>query len=161
MDGAAVVGGDGKDGLGDHGVEDPLGQNQAVLILHNGKFRELPGVGAQDIELAHAAGDVDQVVLSGHGNHVVREPADDVPEEPGGENQTALLGDVGRHHSANAGFQVVASEAELFSGLQQQPFQGGDGALGGHGAGGDGNHGLENCFFTGELQGVPSFAVKW
>ena len=159
VDGPGLVVADGEDGLADHGPQLVPGNGEAVLVLHGGQLGEVLGIGGQDVELAHAAGDVHQVAVGGEGDHVVGELADDLAEEPGGQHQAAGPVDLGGDHGADAGLQVVAGEAELLAGLQEDALQGGDGALGGDGPGCGGDGRLKECFFTGEFHGggFPSF----
>lgn len=92
---AALVVADGEQGLADHGAQGGLGQGEGVLLVHGGQLGELLRVAAQDIELGQAALDVDHIALGGEDHHVVGHLADDLAEEPGGQDQRAPLGDLG------------------------------------------------------------------
>ena len=157
MDGPGLVIADGEDGLPDHGAQLVPGDVEAVLVLHGGQLGEVLGISCQDVELAHAAGDVHQVAVGGEGDDVVGELADDLSEEPGGEDQAPPLLDLSRDHGADAGLQVVAGEPELIPGLQEDALQGRDGALGGDGPSRHRDGGLEQGLFTGKLHGWDSF----
>ena len=130
VDGAAFVVADGKEGLGDHGLELRLWQNQGVLVFYGRQLGELLGIGAQDVELAHAALDVDHIVFRLEGDDIVGQLADNLAEQACAQHQSAFLPDVGRDNGADASLQVVAGEAEVAAGLQQNPFQSGNGAFG-------------------------------
>ena len=162
MDGTALVGGDGEDGLANHGAQgSPLDFKAVGILLHLGQGGELGGIGGQDVEFAHAALDVDGVVLGGEDHHVVGQLADDVPEQAGGEDQGAGLGDLGVQGGTDSGLQVVAGQTQVISGLQQDSLQGGDGALGSHSPAGGRDGGLEQSFLAGKFHVVdpPRLAI--
>ena len=158
MDGAALIVADGEKGLADHGLEPLLGDDKGVLILHGWQLGEFLWVGAQDVELAHAAPDVDHVVFGGKEDGVVGHLADDLAEEAGGEHQGALFLYIGGDNGADTGLQVIAGQAQLAARLQENTLQGGDGALGGDGPAGGRDSGLEQGLLTGKFHGTgPPF----
>ena len=156
MDGAALVGGDGEDGLSDHGAQSgPPDLKLVSVLLHLGKGGELGGIRGQDVELAHAALDVDGIVLGGEDHHIVGQLSDNVAKQAGGEDQGAGLGNIGVQGGANPSLQVIAGQAQVVPGFQQDPLQGGDGAFGRHGPAGGGDGGLEQSFFAGKFHVHP------
>ena len=158
VDGPGLVGGDGKGGLGDHGAENPLLNPHGVLVLHLRQLRVVLGGEGGDVVGRVAAGEPDvQILVGGEDHHIVRQAADDLPEEPGGEDQRALLRDIGLQVGADAGVHIVAGDREAAARLEQDALQGGDGALGGYRPGGRGHGGLQKDFFTGEFHIWRSF----
>ena len=103
VDGAALVVADGEQGLGDHGAQGGLGEGQAVLLVHGGQLGELLRVHAQNVELRQAALDVDHIALGGEDYHVVGQLADDLAEQPGGQDQGAGLCHLGGDGGLDAG----------------------------------------------------------
>ena len=158
VDGPGLVVADGEEGLADHGAQGVLLDGEAVFILDTGQLGEVLRVGGQDVEVAHAAGDVDHIAVGRKDHHVVGQFSDDLAEQPGGEDQAAALFDLGRDGGADAGLQVVAGQAQIVSGLQEDALQSGNGAFGGDSPGGGADGGLQKRFFAGKLHGqVPSF----
>ena len=153
MDGAALVGGDGKQGLGDHAAQDVAGQLHRVLILHQRQIREILGIGAHDVEFAHAALDVDHVILCGNTDHIVGKAADNVAEQVGAQHQGARLGHVGGDDGADTCGKVVAGQPQLVCGVDQNALQSGDGAFRADRTGGNGDGALKERFFAGEFHG--------
>ena len=86
MDGSGLVVADGEEGLADHGAQGALFDGEAVFILDTGQLGEVLRVGGQDIEVAHAAGDVDHIAVGRKDHHVVGQFSDDLAEQPGGED---------------------------------------------------------------------------
>ena len=86
MDGTGFVVADGEEGLTDHGAQGALLDGKAVFILHAGQLGKVLRIGGQNIEMAHAAGDVDHIAVGGKDHHVVGQLADDLAEEAGGEH---------------------------------------------------------------------------
>ena len=155
MDGPGLVVADGEEGLADHGAQGVLLDGEAVFILDTGQLGEVLRVGGQDVEVAHAAGDVDHIAVGRKDHHVVGQFSDDLAEQPGGEDQAAALFDLGRDGGADAGLQVVASEPQLFSGFNEDAFQGGNGAFDRHRPGRRGHGSQEQCLLTGKFHGGP------
>ena len=162
MDRTALVGGHGKGGLLDHGPEDLLLDGKAVLVLHLGKLRVVRGGQTQDVEVGVAALEVDrQLGVGGKDDDVVGHPADDVAKEPGVEDDFPRLCDFRADFSPDAGLHVVAGDGQTGGcGLEQEAFQGGNGALGGHRTGCGAKYGLEQGLFAGKFHGVPSFLMR-
>ena len=112
-----------------------------ALGLHAGQLGELLGIGGQDVELAHAALDVDHIAVGGEDHDVIGHLTNDLSKQAGREDQGALLLNLGGNGGLNAGLQIIAGQLELVCGLHQNTLHGGDGTLDGNGAGGDGNGG--------------------
>ena len=156
VNGAGFVVADGKNGLSDHGFELFLWNLEGILVFHRRELGEFFGVGAQNVEFAQAAFDVDHVVFGGKDDDVVGEFADDFAEEAGAENKGAGGFDFGGDGGADAGLQIVAGQAQFVVGLQQDTFQSWDGAFWRHSAGGGIDSILEKGFFAGKFHGLNS-----
>src|SRR5699024_527579 len=89
VDRPAFVVADGKNGLGNHGFQLGLGQEQGILVLHRGQFGKFLGIGAQNVEFAGATGDVYHILVGLKGNDVVGQLSDDLAEQPGSQHQGA------------------------------------------------------------------------
>ena len=151
VDGPALVVTDGKEGLADHGSEDGLADDQGVLLVHRGQLGEFLRVGTQNVELGQAALDIHCIALGGEDHHVVGHLADNLTEEAGGQHQGTRLPNLGGDGSLDSSLQVVASEAQGGPRLDEDALHGGNGALGGHSAGGNGYRGGQQGLFTGEF----------
>ena len=92
------------------------------MVLYGGQFGELLRVGAQDVEFAHAAFDVDHIVLGGEEDDVVGQFSHDFAEESGAEDNGTGGLDVSGDSGADSGFQIIAGEPQLFSCFQQNSF---------------------------------------
>ena len=158
MDGAAVVGAHGEDGLADHGPEGLFGEGQGVLVFHCGQLREVLRVDAEQVELAVSTGDVDFQSLLLEQDHVVGQLADDLSKQAGGEDHGTGLGDIGLDGRPDAGLLVIAGEEDgaVFFGFEQKSFQSRDGAFGRNGTGSGEDGRLQQCFFTAEFHGKTS-----
>ena len=123
MDGADLVGGYGKGGLCDHGPEGILLDADGILVLHLRQLRVVLRGQGQDVVGSVAAGELDvEVLVRGEGDNVVRQAADDLPEEPRGEHQGTRLGDVRVQAGADACLHVVAGYGELVVRMEQKAF---------------------------------------
>ena len=124
MDGAALIVADGEDGLADHGSEGLLGQGDGVLVLYGGQLREVLRVDAHEVELTHAAGDVDFQVFFLKEQDVVGHFPDDFAEQPGGEDHGTGFRHFPLEAGADAGFLVVPGEEDVagFLRFQKQAF---------------------------------------
>ena len=162
MDGAALVGGHGEGGLADHGLQGLLLQGDAVLVVHLRQLRIVVGGQTQNVEAGVAAAEMHHVLLiGGKDDDIVRHLADDIAEQPGIEDDAALLPDLRLEGGADTGLGVVAGQGQLTASLQQKALQRGNGAFGGHGAAGGGDRRLQQRFFTGEFQhNAGSFPVE-
>ena len=158
VDGTALVLADGEDGLADHGTEGLLGDLQGVLVFHVGQLREVLGVDAHEVELTHAAGDVDLQVFLLENDGVVCHLADDLTEKAGGQDHGAGFLDICLNGGTDAGLLVVAGNENVAGvlGLQQEALQGRNGALGGDCPGGSHNGALKKRFLTGKFHGITS-----
>ena len=139
MDGAALVVGDGEESLGDHGAQGGLTDIDVALGLNAGQLGELLGIGGQNVELAHAAFDIDHVAVGGKDHDIIGHLAHDLAEQSGRQNKGTLLLDLGGDGGLNTGLQIIAGELQLIAGLHQNTLHRSDGTLHGNGAGGDGN----------------------
>ena len=73
MNGPALIVADGKQGLGNHGAQDRLGECQGVLLSYRWQFWKFFRVRTENIEFRHPTFDVDGVALRGEDHHVVRQ----------------------------------------------------------------------------------------
>ena len=162
MDRPALVGADGEEGLADHGPEGLLLDLQGVLVFHGGQLGEVLGIDAHEVELAHAAGDVNLQLLLLENQGVVGHFPNDLAKETGGKDHGTDLRHVGLDGGADAGLLVVAGDEHGAGslGLQQQAFQGGDGALGRDCPGSGEDGGLQQGLFTAEFHGKTSKRSK-
>ena len=152
VDRAGLVGGDGEGALLDHLPEGPLLQDHELLVLHLREVGVVLGGEVGDVEAGVAAAEMDRALaVRDEGDDVIRHFADDVPEEAGVEDQLGFAAHLRVQLGADAGGHVVAGDGEAIAGLQQQALQGGDGALGGHGAAGHGRGALQQGLFTGKF----------
>ena len=153
MDGAVFVGRNGEGGLVDHSLQDPLLHGHGVVALHLGHLRIIVGRQTQNLEPGVPAGEGDhEFFIRRENDDVIGHFPDDVAKQPGVEHDASALPDIGLQPGADAGLHVVAGQGQHVRPLQQQPLQSGDGAVGGHGAGG-GIHGeLQQRLFAGEFQ---------
>ena len=162
MDGPDLVGGDGTGGVGDHGAECALRQADGVLVLHLRQLRIVVGGQSHDVVSRVAAGQLDvQVFVTAEGDHIVREPAQNLAEQTGGKDQLPGFRDVGIQGGADAGLHVIAGDGQPGLRLEQQSLQGGNGAFGGDRSGGNAGGGLEKNFFTGKFHVRFSFLSRW
>ena len=133
-DGPAVVVGHCKQGAVYHIGKGGPAQNQRILRLHGGQLGKLLRVDALNVELADPALDMNGKAIGGNGYNVVGQPPDDIAEQPGRQHQRTLFHDLGGDGGLDAGFQVVAGEAQGLSRLHQNALHGRDGAFGGYSA---------------------------
>ena len=119
MDGPGFVVADGKDGLADHRAQFAPGNGETVFVLYCGQLGKVLGIGGQNIELAHTAGDVDHIAIGLKGDDIVGQLPDDLAEKPGGEYQASLLINLGGHHGTDPGFQIIAGQAQVGPGFQE------------------------------------------
>ena len=148
---AALVVADGEQGLADHRAQGGLGQGEGVLLVHGGQLGELLRVAAHNIELGQAALDVDHIALGGEDHHVVGHLADDLAEEPGGQDQRAPLGDLGGDGGLDARLQIIAGETQLAARLDEDALHGRNGTFCGHRPGCHGYRGGEQGLLAGEF----------
>ena len=95
-----------------------------------------------------------------HAHRIVRELADDVKEQPRGQDARARLCNIGVQPHGDARFQIVARQHDLeLACFQEDALQRGDGALLRHRARGDGDRGDKADFFTGEFHFSTSFSL--
>ena len=143
MDRTALVVADGKDGLADHGPQVPLGNVEAVSVVHGGQVGEVLIAAAHNVVGGGAPLNVDGKALGGDGYHVVGHTAEDLPKQPCGQHDGSAIRHLCGHLGNNAGFQVVAAEAQsVHIRLDEHTFQGLNGAFGCHYSARGGNGGL-------------------
>ena len=65
------------------------------------------------------AGDVDHIAIGLKGDDIVGQLPDDLAEKPGGEYQASLLINLSGHHGTDPGFQVIARQAQVGPGFQE------------------------------------------
>ena len=151
MNGTALIVADGKEGLTDHGSQSGLRDGQAVELLYGRQLREFLGIGTQNIKLAHAALNIDHIVISRKDDHIVRHFPHDLAKETGRENQGPFFFNLCRNGSTDAGFQIVTGQTQFISSLQKNSFQGGNGAFCCNCSGGGRYRGEQQGFLAGEF----------
>ena len=136
-----------------------------ILVLD---FRQIRVVGSgktQNIKVCVSTGQVDSLpVVHGNGDHIVGHPADDVAEEAGVEDNIAAGDHIGGNFGPDAGLHVVAGDSQVGIYVEQQTFQGRNGAFLCNGPACDGNGALQQDFFTGEFhhkRRLPLYQSGW
>ena len=158
---ARFVRGDGEARFGDHARHGILRQGKIAAVIQRGKLRKIVRRRTGDGVIGVAAGDVHRVVsVRADGNDAVRQLAHDVAEELGVDHNAARCGNVRFKRRINALFEIVARNADIVSGLDEQTFHRRDRAFGGGGAarGGDGE--TEQIFFAGKFHGNSSVSFR-
>ena len=154
VDGTALIVADGKNHPGNHGAQLSLLHGQAVPFVYSGQFRKFFRAAAHDVEGSGSAHNVDLAAIRGDGDHIVGQPANDLPEQAGGQDNGSGLGYTGLHLGDNSRLQIVAADAQAGGqSFHQNALQGLDGTLGGHDPAGSGDGVLQQCFFTGKFHG--------
>ena len=90
VNGTALIIADGENGLGDHGFQTPLGEDQAGALINAGKLWKILVAVSLDIKGGRAALDVDRAVGIGvDGHRVVGHTTEDLPQQTGGQDDSA------------------------------------------------------------------------
>ena len=94
------------------------------MVRHGGQLREVLRVDAHEVELTHAAGDVNFQVFFLKEQDVVGHFPDDFAEQPGGEDHGTGFRHFPLEAGADAGFLVVPGEENVagFLRFQKQAF---------------------------------------
>ena len=155
MDRAAFVGGHGKAGLVNHGLERILGDGHGILVVHLRKLRIVLSAQTHDVKAGVTAGQMDRVLFIGvEHDDVIGHLADDLAEEPGIDYNAAGFVDLRLKRGADTGLHIEAGQGQTLVTLQQDTLQRGNGAFGGHGAGGGGNGILQQSLLTRKSQHI-------
>ena len=158
---AGLVRGDGEARLGDHARHRILRQGEIAAVVERRKVGKIVRRRAGNIVIGVAAGDVHGVILvRADRNDAVRQLAYDVAEELGVDHHAARRGHVRLKRRINALFEIIARDADVVSGLDEQTLHCRDRAFGCGGAarGGDGE--TEQIFLTGEFHGDSSVSSR-
>ena len=133
-------------------AKDRLLDGHGVLVLHLGKLGIIRSGEAGDIKVCVAAGNMNgELIIRCENDDVIGHAADDITEETGVQNNVAGGLDLRRDGGADAGLHIVAGDGEIFTHVEQQALQRGDGAFGGNGPGCYVDGALEQNLFAAEL----------
>ena len=103
--------GDGKESLPDHRPEQILRKGEPHPVADRRQFGIFPGGYSHDSEFRHSAADQGVIlIVTRECDILARQPADDVTEQPGGEDDLPGFIDLGFNRFRDAHFQVIAGQ---------------------------------------------------
>lgn len=125
--------GDGKESLPDHRPEQILRKGEPHPVADRRQFGIFPGGYPHDSEFRHSAADQGVIlIVTRECDILARQPADDVTEQPGGEDDLPGFIDLGFNRCRDAHFQVIAGQKKgVARCTQEDPFESGKGGFSG------------------------------
>ena len=161
MDGAALIFGDGKDGAADQLLQLALGDPDGTAGVDVGQFGLIFGRLGGDGKGSVAGTDGDlEAVVHHHGDGTLRQTADNVAEEPGGEDAFAGVGDLRFDLVGNGGFHIIAGQVQTHTCLAEDTLDDGKTALLSNSPACNIQALDQHAFFTGKTHSQFPFVVK-